>query len=96
MPPKSKAEITSLINKRRHASLMINIENLQIKARIFDLFYEEYNMVPPEDVPQHVYRYWFMALLTMPRPPKAVGRSTGLKIHAEPKDAEWMWQQLVE
>jgi len=96
MPPKSKAEITALINKRRHASLMINIENLQIKARIFDLFYEEYTLVPPETVPQYVYRYWFMALLTMPRPPKAVGPRLGLQIHAEPKDAHWMWDQLLE
>ena len=92
----SKSEITRLINKRRHASLMINIENLQIKARIFDLFYEDYTLVPPETVPQYVYRYWFMALLTMPRPPKAVGPPQPLQIHAEPKDAQWMWQQLVE
>ena len=92
----SKSEITRLINKRRHASLMINIENLQIKARIFDLFYEDYTLVPPETVPQYVYRYWFMALLTMPRPPKAVGSPQPLQIHAEPKDAHWMWQQLVE
>lgn len=92
----SKSEITRLINKRRHASLMINIENLQTKARVFDLFYEEYTLVPPQDVPQYVYRYWFMALLSMPKSSKVVGRSTGLQIHAEPKDAHWMWQQLVE
>lgn len=92
----SKQNITSLINKRRHASLMINIENLQLKARHFDLMYEEYTLVPPETVPQYVYRYWFMALLTMPRPPKAVGRRLGLTIYAEPRDAEWMWNQLLE
>jgi len=92
----SKEKVTELINKRRRASLLINIERLQRVAELFDMFYEEYWNVPPENVPQYVYRYWYMAVISEPRNPKVVGPQQMMEIHSEPKDHEWILSQLLE
>jgi len=91
----TKKDVTELINSRRRASLNINVEHLQYAARQNDMFYENYWDSPASDVPQYVYRYWFRALLDMPRDPKSLAPQI-FEIHAEPKDYEWMLDQLLE
>lgn len=94
--PITKSEVTRLINLRRQASLMINIERLQKVAELMDMFYESYWYVPPEEVPQYVYRHWYMMVIMEPWNPKIVGPQKVMEIHAEPRDHEWMLAQLLE
>jgi len=80
--PITKSEVTRLINLRRQASLMINIERLQKVAELMDMFYESYWYVPPEEVPQYVYRHWYMMVIMEPWNPKVVGPQKVMEIYA--------------
>jgi len=96
----SKQEITELINKRRYASLLVNIADLQRRAALFDLFFEEYWYVDPTVVPPIVYRHWYMDLLRSHRSsadnPLVIGVSNVFPLFGEPRDHEWLLSHLLE
>lgn len=93
----SKHAITILINRRRAATLLINIERLQNMAKFFDWFYESHWEVPADQVPPYVYRHWYQMLLSLPKNTKSVlPRSNSVTIYCEERDHEWLLSQLLE
>lgn len=92
----TKDVITSLIRRRRLASLLINVEMLQDYAIFTDSFYEDYWYVPAEEVPPHVYKYWYNERLRIPINPRVVGSKNIKGLYGEPKDHEWLLSQLLE